>query len=84
MTQNFGWINCDAEQDFIVTMESTPSPVYCPLRVTVISYDCWFWALAWLKLGVLIVDCIPLIDLTSVQLRILSNYIYGIQAVPQV
>ena len=52
--------------------------------MTVISDDGWCWALAWHQLGVLVVDCLPLIDLSSVQLGSLSSYVDVIQAVPQV
>ena len=68
----------------MVKMDFTPSPVYSHLQVTVISDDGWCWDLAWKKLGVLIVDCIPLTDLASVQLGNLSNCIDGLQALPQV
>ena len=74
----------DVNQDVMVTMDFTLSPVYCHLQVTIISDDNWCWDLAWRKLGVWIVDCIPLMDLASVQLGIMSNYFDGLQAVPQV
>ena len=35
-------------------------------------------------LGFLIVDCLPLTDIASVQLGILYNYIDGLHALPQV
>ena len=53
-------------------------------QVTVISDDGCRWDLAWWQLGVLVVVFIPLMDLASVQLGILSNYVDGIQDVPQV
>ena len=68
----------------MVTMDFTLSSVYSHLRVTVISDDGWCWALSWNQLGVLVVDCLPLIDLSLVQLGNLSNYVDGIQSVPQV
>ena len=54
------------------------------LRVTVISDDGWCWDLAWRQLDVLVVDCIPMKDLASVQLGSLYNYVEGLQAIPQV
>ena len=66
-------LKCDVDQDVMVTMNFTPSTVYCHLQVTVISDDGWCWALAWRQLGVLIVDCIPLTDIDSVQLVSMSN-----------
>ena len=68
----------------MVAMYFTPSLVYCNLRVTVISDIGWCWALAWHQLGVLIVDCLPLTDIASVQLGSMSNYFDGLQAVPKV
>ena len=68
----------------MVTMDFTPSPVYCHLPVTVISDVYWCWDLVWRQLDVLIVDFLRLTYLASVQLGILSNYVSGLQAVPQV
>ena len=59
-------LKCDVYQDVMVNNYFTPSPVYCHLRVTIIYDDDWCWYLAWRKLGVLIVDCLPLVDLDSV------------------
>ena len=74
----------DVDQDVMVTMDFTPSPVYHHLLVTLICDDGWCWDLVWRQIGVLIVDCIPLTDLASVQLEIMSNYVDGLQAVPKV
>ena len=68
----------------MVTMNFTLSTVHCHLQFTVISDDGWCWALAWRKLGVLIVDCLPLTDLASVQPRSMYNNVDVLQAVPQV
>ena len=65
-------------------MGLNPSPVYRHLQVTVISDDGWCWDLLWRKLGVLIMNCLPIMDLASVQLEIMSNYVGGLQAIPQV
>ena len=62
----------------MVTMDFTPSTVYCNLRVTFISDDGWCRALAWRQLGILIVDCLPLTDIASVQLASLLNYTDGL------
>ena len=68
----------------MVTMDFTPSTVYCNLRVTFISDDGWCWALACQKLGVLTVYDLPFMYLDSVKLGSLSNYVDGLQAVSKV
>ena len=73
--KNLDGLKCDVNQDVMITMEFTPSPVYCHLRFTVISYDGWCWYLAWRQLGVLVVDYLPLTYLASVQLLSMYNYV---------
>ena len=68
----------------MVTMDFTPSPVYRHLQVAVISDYCWCWYLEWLQLGVLIIGCLLLTYLASVQLGSMYNYVDGLQSVPQV
>ena len=54
------------------------------LRVTVISDDGWCWVLSWRQLGALIVYCLPLKDIVSVQLGSLYNYVGELQPIHQV
>ena len=75
LINSLGGIQCDVDQDVMVTMNFTPSPVYRHLRFTVISDDDWCRALAWRKLCFSIVDCLPLTDLSSFQLGSLYNYV---------
>jgi hypothetical protein len=52
--------------------------VYKDLKVLVISNDGWSWALAWRQLGVLIVSCYPLSELSSKHLLELSRHVPGL------
>ena len=77
-------LKCDVDQYVMVTMDFTPPSVYRHLQVTIIYDDGWCWALIGRKLSFLILDCLPLKDIASVQLVSMSNYIDVLQSVPQV
>jgi hypothetical protein len=53
--------------------------IFCEMKVIVLSDDGWSWALAWAQLGVGLVGCLLLVDVTAMQLESLLGLVLGLE-----